>query len=312
MKIALNGAGGAGSFYIIENLKSLGYEVIAMDMNPYSAGLYIADKYYLTPTVTSDDYINVLSDILAKEKVDVYLPLIDEELLLMDKIETKVLIPNRNFVINCLDKYLLYQTLTKNNISCPKTIKLNEVKTDEIIDFPIILKPRTGRGSRGVFVIKNINEFEEISSSIINKESYILQKCLEGNEYTVSVVVSKSGKLLSIVPKRIISKQGITKAGITEKNDLINELCKKIVDKLNPRGPFNVQLIIDNNIPKIFEINPRFSTTVALTIESGVNEVDMLIRDALGEDVNENFNFEEGKIILRYTGQIFPKNIICD
>ena len=47
---------------------------------------------------------------------------------------------------------------------------------------------------------------------------------------------------------------------------------------MKPCGPYNVQLFLDKNDEvKIFEINPRFSTTSIMSYEGGVNEIDLFL-----------------------------------
>ena len=91
---------------------------------------------------------------------------------------------------------------------------------------------------------------------------------------------------------------------MAEKNGGIYGVCKDIVRKMNPCGPFNVQLKVVDGIPKIFEINPRLSTTSILTTEVGVNEIDLCIKywDA---DSMPYFDFKEGLHLYRRWESIF-------
>jgi carbamoyl-phosphate synthase large subunit len=123
-------------------------------------------------------------------------------------------------------------------------------------------------------------------------------------EYTVSVVVWRDGKVRAVIPKKIISKQGVTKIAVTEKNKVIEKICYKIQESFKANGPFNVQLKIDliTGKPFVFEINPRFSTSVSLTIAAGVDEVgEILAQAVLGKKMKNYFTFNEGKVLLRQT-----------
>ena len=60
-----------------------------------------------------------------------------------------------------------------------------------------------------------------------------------------------------------------------------------------------MQLFIDNNNRiKIFEINPRFSTTSIMSYEGGVNEID-LFDTMYGKTNNSNFMRPRAGITLR-------------
>ena len=52
--------------------------------------------------------------------------------------------------------------------------------------------------------------------------------------------------------------------------------------KLNLVGSINVQLRITNHLPKIFEINPRFSSTVLFRHLFGFKDLEWSIKDLFG------------------------------
>jgi carbamoyl-phosphate synthase large subunit len=78
----------------------------------------------------------------------------------------------------------------------------------------------------------------------------------------------------------------------------VTKQCEMIAEKLQSKGPLNIQCrLVDGEI-KVFEINPRFSGTTSLRAMVGFNEPDLLIRrHLLGEKVTKNFSFETGTII---------------
>ncbi len=309
--ILLTGAGGAGTIAIIKSLKKK-FRIIAVDAFRFSVGLYLADKGYVVPPSDDPEYFNYIENIAKKEKVDIIIPLIDEELLLFKKYFSrkkgvKILLPNYNFIKLCLDKWALSQSLKKRNIECARTYLLNDFDNLPKNIFPCIIKPRVGRGSRGFAYLKNkkdLNDYLRIAPN--DKSSLIIQERLYGNEFTVSVAVSKHGKIIAVVPKEVIIKKGITQVGTTRDDKNIYDLAKKVQEVYKPNGPFNIQLIMSSKTksPKIFEINPRFSTTVALTIASGVNEVELLIKDILDQPYPVP-HFKKDLMMIRYQEQYY-------
>lgn len=309
--ILLTGAGGAGTIFIIKTLKRK-YRIITVDMNKYAVGLYLADKGYILPLCTDKNYLKKLDQIIKKEKVDVIIPLIDEELLSIrryyqDKTNPKVLLPRENFIKLCLNKWELMKALSKANIPCPKTYLLSQFKRLPNSLFPCIIKPIRSRGSRGFQYLNNkldLKKYFQINR--YKKKDLIIQEAIGGTEFTTSVVVSKQGEVLSVVPKEVILKKGITKIAVTRRNQKISEVCQKIQQNFQANGPFNVQLVMDKktNLPKIFEINPRFSTTVALTMVAGVNEVDILIKNLFNEKAPKP-RFKKNLVMMRYEEQYY-------
>jgi carbamoyl-phosphate synthase large subunit len=171
------------------------------------------------------------------------------------------------------------------------------------------VKPRVGRGSRGLGIISAEGDLLSfLAASPYAPEELLLQEYIEGPEFTVSVVVWRDGEVEAVVPKEIIWKKGITQLAITRHNAAIENLCRQIQERLRADGPFNVQLRLDgkNGTPIPFEINPRFSTTVSLTIAAGIDEVGGLIAKATGQGERNRFGeWQEGLVLLRRILDVF-------
>ena len=143
------------------------------------------------------------------------------------------------------------------------------------------VKPISGRGSRGIKKIENIEKLNAYYLLEGYEQSDILiQPLLCGTEYTVGVLTNNLNDFISISCKKIIRKKGITQIAVTENNDIIESVAIKIIEQMKPCGPFNIQLMLTpENEVKIFEINPRFSTTTILEVEGGINPVSLYIEN---------------------------------
>jgi carbamoyl-phosphate synthase large subunit len=255
------------------------------------------------PPARNERFEEVIENLIKSEGIEYYAPLIDEEIPKAHAIasrinQMKLISPTSRFVELCLDKYLLMQELSGQDISYVRTFLGNDSRDD--MGYPIFVKPRIGRGSRGIRKIESADQFNAyFKLNNYDKEDVIVQKYYAGAEYSVSVTVNNLNKLISVVPKKIILKKGITIHAVTETSASIADVCGDIVNKLKPSGPFNVQLIVvDGNI-KIFEINPRFSTTSILSCEAGVNEFELCIESYNNEDVSKIESFREGVYLYR-------------
>jgi len=309
--IFLTGGGGSGTIAIAKALKGK-YRVILGDMDKWAAGLRFADKSYILPAGESDKFLSRIRNIIKAEKVDIFVPLVDEEILKSYQLkkdfpDLMILLPEYSFAKMALDKWELINGLNQAYIQIPKTY-LGDCPYHSL-KYPYIVKPRIGRGSKNV---REINSQEELEAykvlSGLKDNEILLQEKIIGKEFTVSVVVNKFGEILAIVPKEIIQKKGITIVAITRENGAIDDICRKVQNRLKANGPFNVQLILqDNEIPIIFEINPRFSTSIALTMEAGVNEIDILVKNYLHSEGNFPLRFEENLVMSRYYEQIYFK-----
>ncbi len=310
--IFMTAGGGAGTIAATRFLKKGGkYKIILGDMDPLAVGFKFADLSYVLPVAISDDFLPFVSDIIKKHEVDVFIPLVDEEILksyslLKEFPNLLLLLPDQRFSSIVLDKYELVRCLKENNIPYPETF-LNSHIDKKSLNFPVIVKPRRGRGSRFVMEIKSLEQLNAYMTLYgFAHDEVVVQEKLKGKEYTVSVVVNKNGDVLAVVPKEIIKKIGITQAAVTRYNKSITDLGIEIQKKLHANGPFNMQLILKEDcVPVIFEINPRYSTTIALTIAAGVDEIGMLIDNV---KISAGLSrFKTGLVMKRYYEHFYFK-----
>lgn len=307
--IFMTGGGGSGTIAAAGSLKKTGrYRIILGDMDKWAAGLRFADKAYVLPGGKDPGFLETVRGIIIEEKVDVFVPLVDEELLvsyaLKDEFpDLKILLPEERFTRMALDKWVLMKSLYEKGFPCPETHLASESGIE--MEYPFIVKPRVGRGSRLFMEIpdkEHLKAYKVISR--LPDDQILLQEKIKGKEYTVSVVVNELGRVLAVVPKEIIYKKGITISAVTRKNVDIQDICLGIQENLKANGPFNVQLFVrDDGRIAIFEINPRFSTTIALTIAAGINEIDMLIEDKKG--IGPIYPFEESLVMSRFYDQVY-------
>jgi len=310
MKIGVTGVGGAAGVVVSKYLKREGFYIVGMDADRLSAGFKFCDVFYTIPLATDSSFIDKLSTICKKESIDILIPTVDEELLpiaenksLFEDIHVTVIISEANVIKDVLDKYECYKKLKKINIPVPKTWLLKEVDTNSL-EYPVVVKPRKGRGSRGVFICENQNDLEYALKKLKNP---IIQEYICGKEYTIDTLSDFSGKPIVVIPReRIEIKGGVSWKGRTVKNENIVSIAMKLLKELKFYGPTCIQAIVgSDNTPKIIEINPRFGGTTSLTIESGVNTPLLAIKLALGQTIEEQELIYKPKYIARYFEDVF-------
>jgi carbamoyl-phosphate synthase large subunit len=283
MKLLISGLGGSLFPYLHDSLSDE-YEVHYVDADPQLKYLYPNLNFHLCPMVSDDNYWIMIKSLIDKFGIDFYIPLIDEEIVIAKRtVEgfsgVKVVSPVADFSELCLNKFELMKSLKKEGISDVSSYTGNNYNFE--LGFPIFIKPISGRGSRGIMKINDQNQLDAYYQlDGYTPDQILIQPLLTGIEYTVGVLANNLNDLISISSKKIIKKKGITQIAVTENNAAIDAVVEKIVKVFNPCGPFNVQLIITPlNEIKIFEINPRFSTTTILEIEGGTNPVKAYINN---------------------------------
>jgi len=312
--IVVTGAGGACGLGAIRSLATeTAHRVIGVDMNPAAAGIRFADDGVSVPPATDEAWPAAMASVVERFDADVVVPTVDEELAVLPSLsealagEIPIVAPRQGIIDLAMDKYRTAERLSAAGHPVPETWLATETESIDSDAFPLVVKPRQGRGSRGV---KRVDDPEALAAHLSetphDPEELLCQEWVTGTEYTTSVVGTATNRLLSVVPKEAIEKEGSTVLGATRRAPSVAETCRELFETLDPAGPLNVQQIVgDDGVPRVIEINPRFSSTSCLTVAAGVDEFDLLIRDALGERVNPPGEFEADRYIVRYESHFF-------
>ena len=304
--VVVTTAGSAPTPGTIHHLRTQGFRVVATDVDPTAPGLYLADRGYLVPPGDSEAFLPRVRTLCDEEGAAAVIPLVDEELVHVGELAkdgVAVLLPRLDFVTTCLDKYVLMQELEDAGIGVPRTWLASEWPS-RAANSPsggLIVKPRSGRGSRGVVVVESAHEMARVVAECgYAADELIVQERIPGPEYTVSVVVWRDGDVQAVVPKEVVLKQGVTKYAVTRRHPGITRACRAVQSALRADGPFNVQLCLDQDgRPRVFEINPRFSSTASLTVAAGVDEIAGLLRQAVGDGPRLTDDWREGVAMVR-------------
>lgn len=284
--------------------------VVSVDTDPLSVGLYESDAYHIVPQSSDAKFIPSLLDICKKENINLIVPTRDAELPIFAKYREKfencgikVMVSDLEAINICNDKYKFYQFLINKNMPTPKTYTSDQIDISSI-NYPLIIKSRQGSGSRGIFKIDNETDLRFFINYVSDP---IIQEFIKGKEYTIDVFSDFSGKVITVVPReRIETFCGESYKGMTVEDKQISDLSKKLAESLGTIGHITIQCIKNDEGIKFIEINPRFGGGAALGIRSGANTPLMLIRLINGEKLEPQIGeYEKGLIMLRYTRDMF-------
>ena len=311
--VLVTGVGGAGGIGAVESLtQRTDHEVVGVDMDPTAAGCFLADSGCGVPAASDDGWASAVADVVTEFDVDVVVPTVDEELAELPSLyealpdDVPVVAPRLGVVDASLDKYATYRVLDEAGHPVPETWLASDVDDEVSLPFPLLVKPRRGRGSRG---IQRVADREELDAAVdaadVAPDALLVQEFIDGVEYTTSIVATRDDRLLGVVPKEAMEKQGSTVLGATRRAPVVVDECRALFETLSPRGPMNAQQIVDDDTAYTIEINPRFSSTACLTVAAGVDEFDLLVRDSLGETVEPVDDYEHDLYIRRYQDHVF-------
>ncbi|MDI6751939.1 MAG: ATP-grasp domain-containing protein [bacterium] len=304
MTILRTGSGSLASAPVLVGLKDLGVRVIAVDSDPLSFGLFTQDKGYVIPKAEEPNFIGKLKEICKKEKVDAILPAVDEEIRVLARNRSsfeekgiRLIVIEEKAVETCCDKWLTYKFFKANGIPTPLT-GIDGVPQG----YPVVMKPRFGRGGKGIQKIEDKEAFLFFSK---RKKDCIWQEYICGEEFTIDLLSDWKGKVISLVPrKRLATESGVSVKGIVERNKEIERLAKKIAETLKITGPSNIQCFWKEKEPYFTEINPRLAGGFALSEKAGARILENLVALLSGMPP-KRAKIKEGVIMLRYYEQIF-------
>lgn len=278
--VLIPGAGGPAGINTIKSLRLVSFKgkIISTDSNYLSAGFFLSDLYYVIPRYDNEFFIDNLLRIIKEQNIKVLMPSSGFDIYgysdnynLITDYGAIPIVSRRDVLEICRDKLLSYQFLS-NKFPFAFTTEYPE----KIDTFPIIAKPRFGKGSNNIIVIENKLDLEFVMRKF---ENMIFQEYLPGTEYTVDVLSDLTEKPIMAIPRiRIDTKAGISVKGKIVRNSMIENLCKNTAATLGIRGPSCIQLKESNNGElKIIEINPRFGGGTIFTTLAGANFPAMLL-----------------------------------
>jgi len=288
------------------NIKS---NIVAGDCSDTAPALYFADRSYKLPLISDPNYINSIIDACNQEDIALVVPTIDTDLLLLsenkntieEKTNAKVLISGTDVIKICRDKINTQVFLEENNLGIAKMYSEEELTNNEL-EFPLFIKPKSGSSSINAYKVNNFNELK-IYKSIVDKP--IIQDFMEGEEFTVDVFLDFESNVITIVPRlRIATRSGeISKGKIVKDREIINNISE-LMRVLKPTGHITVQLMKTSKGIEYIEVNPRFGGGAPMSIQSGADSCENLFRLLLGQKLEYNENYQDNLTFLRFDSSI--------
>lgn len=277
-------------------------------MDHHAVGLYLSDTNYLTPSAQDPTFFPELEKILIKEKIDYVFPLHSTEIAffskyrnLLERNSVGISVPGFDTVQLCTNKIHFIDFLKKHGFNYPTTYK----KVEDIVDFPVFIKPERGSSSSGTFRIDTHSELDFYIKKSTSK--YILQDYCDWEELTVDCLVNNSKVLVACVPRyRIKVKDGKAVVSKTIFSQVILDLCTELLKRIAYVGVCNIQIFYKNEEIKIIELNPRPSAGgLPLTVKAGVNIPELMIDDCFGNLGNELIPYKSDLTMYRYLTEVF-------
>jgi carbamoyl-phosphate synthase large subunit len=283
MRVLVTGVGGPAGTNVVNHSPER-IEMVACDADPnakkrlLSSGKPGLRFYQVPPARKEKEFVDAVRGIVSRESIDAIIPTVDEELMVFSRnregFGTRIVVSPFETINTCNDKYLFYERFREYGFSPRYVVTGSRKELESLGSGKILMKPRIGRGSRGIRIFGRI---EDVPDEDISKNN-VFCEYLPGYEYTSDVLCDLEGNPLVIIPrKRLEVKRGVCVRGRLERNERIIGNIRKMCEVLKFTGPINIQFKLDSGgEPRLVEANPRFSGGLPITIQSGVNTLEIL------------------------------------
>jgi carbamoyl-phosphate synthase large subunit len=283
--------------------------VIVTDVDPSSPAVHVAHRAYRVPLATHPEYIDALLDVCVTEEIALLVPTVDDELEVVARararftdIGVSVACSPASTAVLCNDKYATCRHLADHGVEAARTWLPGQIPDDapELL----FIKPRVGRGGVGAFTIRNRRERDFFLEYVA---SPVVQEYLQAPEYTIDMLCDWTGQPIFIVPReRTVIRSGVIDRGRTVKNEALQALALAVAAAMRFQGPVNIQCRMRGDVPVVFEINPRFSGGIPLTVAAGANFPSALVRMARGESLAPRLGeFRPNLWMTKYDAALF-------
>jgi pyrrolysine biosynthesis protein PylC len=277
--------------------KKAGWEVVLVDRNENVPAGMLCDEFIVADINDLETICKVF------KRVDFIVPALEDDKALGN-------------ICMCAEKAckpLLYDK-TAYRISSSKVISEKLFNDIEIpipkkwpqCGFPVIVKPSSASGSKGV---TKINSQDELKSHMVATEEgieWVIQEYIEGPSYSLEVACfNGKAQVFQITElemdkgfdcKRVIAPSDLT----NEKETEFEQISLKIAKYLNMNGVFDVEVIYHDNVLKVLEIDARLpsQTPTAVYNSSGINLLEVLWEALSKGEMSSRINSYKEKTVI--------------
>jgi FMN phosphatase YigB (HAD superfamily) len=284
--------GGFQALGLIKALRAVaGIRVLVADVNEENVARYFADAFFRMPSLKEKQvFEDFIVDLCEREGVTTIFAATEQELeLLADHRNVfaaggaTVYVSDIPLLELARDKLLFYRWLLNEGFPC---LPCYTTPLDPNATFPLIGKPRSGWGGRGLYILADREAFLKIS--IDQNQEFVWQPCLrEFDEYSVDFSISVEGKISPLAfRRRIRSKDGFAILCEPGAPPHVRETAQRVLDRMVPlgaRGPLNLQILRIGDSCWVSDLNPRAGTSMPLSLAIGLNPVAFLLTGEAGE-----------------------------
>jgi carbamoyl-phosphate synthase large subunit len=301
---------GVGKRYALVSAFGQHATTIAADPNPLAPAQYAAHHRRAVPRFDDPAYVPALHELCLEFGVRAVVPLTDLDLEILGHARTDpdhplpAFVPDGDVARATFDKYETHLLLQRLGLPSPPTVLPGE----PVPAYPVMVKPRWGSGARSIFLAADEAEAEFLTRYI--REPAMLQRAMQGPEFSMDCMSDLDGRCLNVIPRTMIESRGgeSIKGTVIDDPELI-DLGRRVVEAIGCRGPCTVQAFRDSEVGiGITDVNTRFGGACPAHLYAalpGRTYPELIVALARGERVEPHLGeFRAGVTFTRYYWQL--------
>jgi len=291
---------------LITDGRALSALAIARSLGTTDAEIHVCDEFRLTVSAFSkyvtemkvhepisespQKFIEWLMRCCRREGYDLVVPVRDETTLAVAEHRerlsavTSVFVADRSTITRMMDKGSCMQAAEKLDVPIPTTYypdgpaAIEEIQT--AASFPVLIKPRIASGSRGIVRVDEPNELPEKYDAVSQAHAEpIIQEFVDhaGGHYSIGTIFDDSSEPVAThvykETRQYPASGGPAIAAHTVEKEPWIDSALDLLEAHDWKGPAHMDVLYDPDTDeyRLIEVNPRFWSSLALTINSGVD-----------------------------------------
>lgn len=295
--------------------KEMGYRVVGSDRNPDAPAFKYGDDSLICSTRSVSETMVEVVKYSKERRIDGVMTLGNDAAVTVANVAQYLGLPGISIesAEMASDKQIMKACFKTHNVPSPDyqiiTTKLSFFKAVKNKNFPLILKPSDGRGSRGVLLLEaetDLNWAWEHACGTSENKVMLLEPFISGDQLSVEGMFVNGEFVAAAFADRNYQRLKETKPFIIEDGGVIPSVYEgEILDNITrciekatlslgiSEGPVKADIVLANNkTPMIIELAARLSGNYLashhLRWSHGIDIVSEVIKYALGENVSKS------------------------
>ena len=305
--------------------------VVGVDASADAPGRHLVDEFHVVPRGDDPGYVEAVARIARQAKVDLVLPLSDEEAVALAGARGAIEEGSRRLACTDVEtirvmasKEKTYRWLAAHGFAVPEWTVVDDARDlegriDDILGRrgEVVVKPSEARGGRGAVVIRRdisgVQRLPGMREIHADPRSFRTELLADYAQHLPAIVMQRlaepvhdvdllgwQGKPLRVIPRRRLDSMRPNEGHTVLDSKLLDAIGRRLIQELRLNWLYDCDAMFDAaGTPYVVEINPRPSGSVGVSVTAGVPLFDDLVSLAKGEPVAD-VDVPFGRVVVPY------------